>query len=84
MKSKIVIKFLLAIAFGALFGQYFHHGYEKWHQLGRDAFLTYEAQRFDTSMAVVSSGAPIIIVCIIFGLGLATLYEALAFSIAGS
>jgi hypothetical protein len=79
MKSKLVIKFLTAVTFGALFGQYIQTDHEKWHRLGREAFLSYQAHRFDHYMANPSAGTNYLVVCVILALGLGVLYEGVAF-----
>ena len=78
MKSKLVIKFLLALTFGAVFGLLVHADQEKWHRLGREAFLAYQSNQFDQHTA---TAAGVIIFCAIFALGLYSLYEGVAFAI---
>jgi hypothetical protein len=78
MKSKMVVKFLLALALGAIFGQLAHQDHEKWRSLGREAFLSYQANQFDQH--AVASAAGTIIVCSILALGLFALYEGIAFA----
>jgi hypothetical protein len=78
MKSKLVIKFLLALTFGAVFGLLVHQDQEKWHRLGREAFLSYQSNQFDQHQA---TAAGVIIFCAIFALGLYSLYEGVAFAI---
>jgi hypothetical protein len=79
MKLTYVIRFLLAIALGVLFGQYVQHDYEKWHALGRGAFLSYQGHRFDTYMAHPGAGAFRIVVATILAVGLVAFYEMAAF-----
>jgi beta-lactamase class A len=79
MKLTYVIRFLLAIAFGVLFGQYVQRDYEKWHAQGRDAFLSYQGHRFDTYMAHPGVGAFHIVVATILVVGMVALYEMAAF-----
>jgi hypothetical protein len=79
MKSAYVIRFLLAIALGVLFGQYVQHDYEKWHALGRDAFLSYQGHRFDTYMAHPGVGVFHIAAATILVVGLVAFYEMAAF-----
>ncbi len=69
---------LSAVALGLLFAAYIGHGYSKWGRLGREAFLTHEAGRFDRYMA---PGHPLSLP--IFGtlavvIFVAALYEGLA------
>jgi uncharacterized membrane protein YqgA involved in biofilm formation len=78
MKSKLVIKFLLALSFGAVFGQLVHLDQEKWHRLGREAFLANQANQFDQHSGAT---AAVILFCAIFALGLYSFYEGLAFAI---
>jgi hypothetical protein len=78
MKSKLVIKFLLALSLGATFGLLVHLDQEKWHRLGREAFLAYQSNQFDQHTA---TAAGVIIFCAIFALGLYSLYEGVAFAI---
>ena len=77
MKSKLVIKFLLALAFGAVFGQLVHLDQEKWQRLGREAFLANQANQFDHHTTTV---AGVMIACAIFALGLFAFYEGVAFA----
>ena len=77
MKSKLVIKFLLALAFGAVFGQLVHLDQEKWQRLGREAFLANQANQFDHHTATTVA---VMIVCAIFALGLFAFYEGIAFA----
>lgn len=79
MKSKLVIKFLFALAAGALCGLLIHMDLAKWNRLGRDAFLSYQAHRFDNSIAFLSPAAGLVICCAIFVLGFMALYEGVAF-----
>lgn len=44
-------KLLAAVVMGLLFGTYLHYDYTKWHDLGREAFLSKQEYRFDHFMA---------------------------------
>src|ERR1700678_4347444 len=57
MKSRIVIKLALILVFGGLFGLVTQHGHEKWHRLGRAAYLAQQADWFDRKMATPSNPA---------------------------
>ncbi len=50
MKRELVGRFVAAMLIGMSFGFYVHHDYLKWSQRGRDAFLAYQAHRFDRFM----------------------------------
>jgi hypothetical protein len=77
MKSKLVIKFLLALTFGAIFGLLIHLDQEKWHRLGREAFLAHQSSQFDNTASV----GGLVIFCAVFALGMYSLYEGVAFAI---
>ena len=46
-----VSRMISALVCGLLFGRYIHHDYMKWNQRGRDAFLAFQANRFDHFMS---------------------------------
>jgi hypothetical protein len=80
MKSNLILKFLLLTACGALFGQLMHSDYEKWHRLGRDAFISYQSHRFDLYMSVPRTASFHIFGSILLTLGLGALYEGVAYA----
>jgi hypothetical protein len=47
MKSKLVPEAISAAILGIGIGVFANHTHEKWHRLGREAFLTKEAQTFE-------------------------------------
>ena len=55
MKIKILIKLALILAFGALFGLFMQHNHEKWHNLGKSAYLNQQSEWFDKKMANLTS-----------------------------
>jgi hypothetical protein len=75
MKSAYVFKFCFVAALGALCGTLIHADLEKWHTLGKDAFLTYQAGRYAQSMISPSPLWLMIVLVIIFVAGLAACYE---------
>jgi hypothetical protein len=79
MKSKLVVKFLLALALGSVLGEFIHMDHEKWLRLGREAFLTHQAMQFDHDLLTPAVG--IMVFCAIFALGIFTLYEGIAFAV---
>jgi hypothetical protein len=79
MKSKLIIKFLLLLASGALFGQFVQSDHDKWHRLGREAFLSNQAHRFDLYMANPGIGTKYFVVSVVFALGFGVLYEGIAY-----
>jgi hypothetical protein len=78
MRSKLVIKLLTSAAFGALLGQYVQADHEKWHKLGRDAFLSFQGHRFDLNMANPGSGLNYLIGGSLTVVGLCAVYEVIA------
>lgn len=79
MKTPYVFKFLFAVAFGVLYGECFQWDYERWHKLGRDAFLAYQGNRFDRYMANPDPAIFHIVAGILLIVGLAAIYEVSAF-----
>jgi hypothetical protein len=47
MKNKIVPEVISATILGIAVGVFFNRTHEKWHRLGREAFLTQQAQNFE-------------------------------------
>ena len=80
MKSNFAIKFLLVVSSGALLGQLVNLMNLKWHHLGRAAFLSYQANQFDRSMANPKPGFCAVVVCAIFALVLGAIYEGTAYA----
>jgi hypothetical protein len=79
MKSSLAIKFLFAVLSGALMGRLIQLDHERWHRLGREAFLSYQASQFDRFMASPGTGVGLIVFCVILVVGLGALYEGVAF-----
>jgi hypothetical protein len=79
MKSTYALKLFFAVALGVLSGQAVTRDYAKWHALGREAFLAYQGNRFDQSMAHPAPGAFHIMIFTIFVVSLVALYEVAAF-----
>lgn len=80
MKSAYAFKFFLAVALGVLAGEAITRDYEKWHALGRDAYLAYESHRFDRYMAHPGPGAIHILTLTLVLLGVFAVYEGFAFA----
>jgi hypothetical protein len=75
MKSLYALKLFFAVALGVLSGQAITRDEAKWHALGRDAFLAYQANRFDRDMAHPASGALQIILLTLVVITLVAVYE---------
>jgi hypothetical protein len=68
-------KAISAIFLSLVYGLYLHHTLSKWNQLGRSAFLEYQAQRFDRHMAAVGSPLASMLGALIVVLGTIAIYE---------
>lgn len=79
MKSLYAIKLFFAVALGVLSGQAITRDYAKWHALGRDAFLAYQANRFDRSMAHPAPGALHVMTLTLLVVSLVAMYEVASF-----
>ena len=79
MKSAYVFKLFFVLAIGVLSGEGITRDYEKWHGLGRAAFLAYQGNRFDRYMAHPAPGAIHAVTLPLLLLFLAALYEVVAF-----
>ncbi len=79
MKSAYALKLFFAIIAGVFFGERINADYAKWHALGRDAFLKYQGQRFNQSMAHPAAGGIHVVATMLAFIVLAALYEVAAF-----
>jgi hypothetical protein len=82
MQAKLVIKFCVAAAIGVLGGWFIHIDYERWHRLGREAFLSYQARRFDLYMADPQLKIVSLFVFAVLTLGLFAFYEVVSYAVA--
>jgi hypothetical protein len=78
MNPKLVIKLLTLAVFGAVFGQLIQADYVKWHNLGRDAFLSFQGHRFDLYMANPGTRLKNLIGGAVLTVGVGALYELVA------
>jgi hypothetical protein len=79
MKSAYAIKLFFAVALGVLSGQTLTRDYAKWHALGREAFLAYQANRFDRDMAHPAPGILHIMTLTLIMVMFLAMYEIAAF-----
>jgi hypothetical protein len=68
-----------AATFGVIAGLLTRASTDKWHRLGRDAYLAHYGQIFDRQTAHTSNLAALIIVCIILSLVGLAVFKFLAF-----
>ena len=78
MRPNILVRLLTSALLGALFGGYIAADRSQWFHLGRDAFLAYQARRFDIYMSRPNTGIGSVVVTAILAIGLAVIYEFVA------
>jgi hypothetical protein len=71
-------KVLSGAFFGPLFGLQIHHSNIRWNRLGREAFIAYQNQEFDRSIASPVPGFVMVLVAIFFTLLFVGAYELLS------
>jgi len=79
MKTKCISELISALAIGALFALYSSATHQKWHRLGREAFLAHESQNFDKLYANQASPVHLILIYTVITLSIFALYEGIAF-----
>ena len=79
MNNPLNSKIAAAAILGWLFTLYVHHDYAKWHLAGRQAFLSFQANRYDTKM--FGPHAPGFLVFIILSLIIFGMYELIALAV---
>jgi hypothetical protein len=84
MKRDLISKIMSASLLGALFGWFVHHDYVTWKLRGRDAFIAYQARRFDSSMASPGPVLGIVIGMALFAIGSWVVYEVIALGLAAA
>jgi hypothetical protein len=82
MKARIVAKLLLVLSMGSLFGAISWSTHEKWHRLGRAAYLDNQSKWFDAKMAGPTSALQPIVFWILVVLVTFIFYEGAALLIA--
>jgi hypothetical protein len=71
-----------AVLLGVLFGTWVHHDYVRWQHLGRSAFLSHQAVRFDKYVAVAPAELLLVFRYAILALGVWVCYQMLASGLA--
>lgn len=82
MKIKGVSELFSAVVMGVLAGLYSNGHHQKWHRLGREAFLAHESKYFDKSYANPSSLMHLILLWIVVALPLFALYKGISYVLA--
>lgn len=81
MKTRWTSELFSVFAIGAFFGVFSHQLHEKWHGLGREAFLSHESQIFDKSYASPPSIQHLILVWIGLALPIYFLFKLVAIAV---
>jgi hypothetical protein len=79
MKIKFISELISVVTIGAFVGLWSNGSHQKWHRLGREAFLTHESQNFDKMYANPSSLLHSILLWVILTLSVFVFYKAVAF-----
>jgi hypothetical protein len=79
MKVKIISELISAITIGALFGLVSNGTHDKWHRLGREAFLSHESQNFERMYANPAPAMHGVLLWVFVALTVFVLYKGLAF-----
>jgi hypothetical protein len=74
---RIIAKLTIVVILGALIGESVNLDHQKWHRLGRTAFLSHQSQRFDKYIAIPQSPAVLILTSVIMAIFLCCVYEGL-------
>ena len=82
MKNRLIPELISAGLIGVGFGLFGNHLRQKWHLLGRDAFLAYESQYFERHYAGPESPLYRILIWTIVALITYAIYKGLAALIA--
>jgi hypothetical protein len=84
MKRDFISRIISATLLGGLVGWSIHHNLITWNLRGREAFMVYEARRFDTNMATPSPVISNVIVAVLLALGSCVVYELIAYCISSA
>ena len=82
MKNKIVPELISAAILGIVVGVFASRSHEKWHRLGRDAFLAHETQIFENLYSRRAPWPHELLIWMMVALIAYALYKALALLIA--
>jgi len=76
-----VNRVIAAVILGLFGGWFIRHDLDKWHSLGRDAFMAYQAHRFDVTYVALPPAAFTIVFTIALTILLIGCYEVLVFAL---
>jgi hypothetical protein len=79
MTREIACRIMSAVLLGGLFGWYIHHSQVTWSVRGREAFIAYQAHRFDLIYANPSPASSSVVSTALLIIGACLLYELVAY-----
>ena len=79
MKVKGISELISVVAIGALFGLCMNESHQKWHRLGREAYLAHQSQMFDKLYANPHSLMYLILIYVVLALPVFAFYKGIAF-----
>jgi hypothetical protein len=82
MKRNISSELISVVTIGALWGLFTNRTHEKWHRLGREAFLAWESQYFDRHLAVPDSAINVCLIWVLTAIIVFTFYKVLVYFLA--
>jgi hypothetical protein len=82
MKAKSISELISALAMGALFALFSSGMHQKWHRLGREAYLAHQSQNFDKLYANPVSLLHLVLLWVGIVLPIFALYKGIAFVVA--
>jgi hypothetical protein len=78
MKNNLLSELVSVVVIGALFGLESNVMQQKWHRLGRDAFLVHQSQNFDKVCANPSSVTHSILLFVLLAAPIYLLYKGIS------
>jgi hypothetical protein len=82
MKIKGISELISALAIGAICVLFSNGMHQKWHRLGREAFLAHQSQNFDKLYANPASLMHLVLIWVVIVLPIFVLYKGIAFVVA--
>ena len=79
MKREFISKIMAAMLLGGMFGWFIHYGLVTWNHRGREAFIAYQAHRFDLNYVNPSPLVSNVAAMALFAIGGCVLYELVAY-----
>ncbi len=74
-KNDFLSKAIAAMLLGGAFGWYIHHDEMRWSLRGRDAFIAFQAHRFDMNIATPHTVLAYMVTTALMAAGFCAVYE---------